>query len=98
MSVFLEDDILTTKNRRSEQLLELPLFQPGSSLAYLELDYFRLNDQVVTRRPIDAFPGHANVRDRSGRRSGGKMTRMAKASKWLVPPFPLAPSMAPEEP
>ena len=83
MSVFLEDDVIAA-GKQPEDLLALDMFEPGSVLAYHELGYYRNNGQDVRRRPIDEFPGHANVRDTTGKRSGGIMTRMAKSARWMT--------------
>ena len=82
MSVFLESDV-TAAGRSIEQVLECGMFEPGSHLYWLPLSYYRENGQIVTRAAIDAFPGHANVRDANGKRSGGLQTRMAKNSIQL---------------
>ena len=82
MSVFLENDVLAD-GQAIEDLLGLSIFEDGSTLWWLPMSYYRENGQIVTRRKIDEFPGHANVRDAVGKRSAGKMTRMAKASTLI---------------
>lgn len=82
MSVFLEPDIIAA-GRRPDELLHTNRFETGSRLSWVTLSFYRQQKQIVTRRPVDWFPGHANVRDESGRRSGGKKTKLAGESKWL---------------
>jgi hypothetical protein len=83
MSVFLEDEILA-QGRQPEELFTT--FDPTYSVCWHYADeYFELGQQIE-RSKEDIFPGHANVTDRTGKRSGGKKTKLALSARWLERP------------
>jgi hypothetical protein len=82
MSVYLEDEILSAGLKVSD------LQQRWEGYRIVHLIVKQLRDdfgQEVVRDPQPDFPGHALVRDPSGKRSAGKRSRMA-ASCVLTEP------------
>jgi hypothetical protein len=79
MSVFLEDEILAA-GKKPEDLLSS---WPGYKICYLTVGQLREYGQLIARAPADNFPGHANVTDSSGKRNGGRKTKLAKGAQWL---------------
>jgi hypothetical protein len=74
MSVWLEDEI-KAEGRLVTDLLER---WPGYWIYSLTVDDLRGEfGQVVSREPVSDFPGHALVRDPSGKRTAGRRTKMA---------------------
>ena len=56
---------------------------PGYKICYHMVHEYRDLNQTVSREPIDDFPGHANVRDRRGKRSAGTKSKLALSAKWV---------------
>jgi hypothetical protein len=79
MSVYLEDEIIAA-GKKPEDLLTL---WPGYRLCYLTAGEYRQLNQRIVRAHDDAFPGHANVTDGAGKRSGGRRTKLAQKARWL---------------
>jgi len=79
MSVFLEDEIVA-EGRKPEELYEI---WPGYRVCYHTVAEYRELGQIIRRKKIADFPGHANVTDRTGKRSAGRKTRLAKTARWL---------------
>ncbi len=83
MSVYLEDEI----NSTGHCLAELQKRWEGYWIFSLTVSQLRGGfDQEVVRDPQRDFPGHALVRDRSGKRSQGKRSRMASACVLVLRP------------
>ena len=55
---------------------------PGYRVCGITVGQVRALGQQVVRDPIKEFPGHAAVRDLTGRRSAGTRAKLAKAVKW----------------
>ena len=80
MSVFVEDWILAS----GKTVQELSLKFPNHRLTWMTVAEYEELGQTLEPAPVDDFfPGHAAVRDGSGRRSAGTKTKMAKRSRWL---------------
>ncbi len=99
MSVYLEDEI----NSAGRSLAELQKLWEGYWVFSLTVNQLRAEfDQEVVRDPQPDFPGHALVRDRSGKRSQGKRSRMASVcilvlQPGMIPPDDQAPQPLSEE-
>jgi len=77
MSVYLEDEILTA----GRSISELQKAWHGYWVFYLTVRQLRGDfGQIVTRDHQDSFPGHALVKDPTGKRSQGKKSKMAASS------------------
>jgi len=83
MSIFLEDDILND----GESVENLLALWPNYRICYLTVGELRSEfKQEIERKNIDEFPGHALVRDLSGKRSQGTRSRMAQKARWYYQP------------
>jgi hypothetical protein len=83
MSVYLEDEISST----GHSLAKLQKLWEGYWVFSLTVNQLREDfDQEVVRDPQADFPGHALVRDRSGKRSQGKRSRMASGCILVLQP------------
>jgi hypothetical protein len=83
MSVYLEDEI----NSAGRSLAELFKLWEGYWVFSLTVNQLRAEfDQEVVRDHQPDFPGHALVRDRSGKRSQGKKSRMASVCVLVLQP------------
>jgi len=82
MSVYLEDEIVSA----GLSVEELQKRWDGYWVFSLTVDQLRVDfQQEVVRDPQSDFPGHALVRDRSGKRTQGKRSRMAAACIFVLP-------------
>lgn len=80
MSVFLEDEIIAA-GKTPYDLLQV--FDPTYKVCWhYASEYFDLG-QDITRAKDDIFPGHANVTDITGRRTGTKKSKLALSARWL---------------
>src|SRR5512135_2279935 len=83
MSVFLSDE-MAQEGRTVEDLLK---GWPGYKACWFTAaQLWNELHQVLVRRPIPDFPGHAGVRDTRGRRSNRTRSLMAEAARWYERP------------
>jgi hypothetical protein len=83
MSVYLEDEIVSS----GLSVEELQKRWNDYWVFSLTVDQLRVDfGQEVVRDYQSDFPGHALVRDRSGKRTQGKRSRMAAACILVLPP------------
>ena len=78
LSVFLSDEM----EAGGKTVSDLKQLMPGYSVCGATVAEFRTLGQVIVRDPIDVFPGHAAVRDVTGKRSGGARSKLAKTVRW----------------
>jgi hypothetical protein len=78
LSMFLSDEM----EAAGKTVADLGKLWPGYRVCWITVGQVCALGQEVVRDPIEQFPGHAAVRDRSGRRSAGTRARLAKAVKW----------------
>jgi hypothetical protein len=78
LSVFLSDEM----DAEGKTVADLRKLMPGYSVCGASVAEFRALRQTITRDPTDLFPGHAAVRDVTGKRSGGTRSKLAKVVRW----------------
>lgn len=78
LSMFLSDEM----EAAGKTVADLAKLWPGYRVCGITVGQVRALGQQVVRDPIEEFPGHAAVRDLTGRRSGGTRAKLAKAVKW----------------
>src|SRR5262249_7478461 len=78
LSAFLSDEM----EAAGKTVADLRKLWPGYLVCSITVGEVRALGQAIERQPIDEFPGHAAVRDLSGRRSAGTRVKLAKAVRW----------------
>jgi hypothetical protein len=88
MSVFIEE--LMEREKRTVE--ELRALFSGHFVCYHTVDALQKEfKQIIVLERSDRFPGHALVRDQTGKRSQATKSRMAKLARWHergAPPTP----------